>query len=267
MKTFKLIGMALIAILLGVSVSACSSDNDEDNNGTTSIVSNGKKISSITYSSAYYGTTSYYFKYEQGYLSEVSCSTSDWEYPIRYTWNDNEIIATDNSGDKYIISLSSNRIKSLEDIENKRIYYLTYDSNGYLSSTTYDKDSYTFYWNNGDMTKSTWLYYDHGNNTYTFNLSYNNDVDFTGLNYLLPSDCFDNPFYSALDNDYALNLVAAHPNLLGNSSKAAYSHVVSNVSSSDVTYDYSYDSTSYPTKIIEQADWANSPTTITVTWE
>ena len=47
MKTFKLIGMALLAVVMSISFIACSSDNDDNKETTTSLSGTTWKVASV----------------------------------------------------------------------------------------------------------------------------------------------------------------------------------------------------------------------------
>ena len=47
MKTFKLIGMALLAVVMSISFIACSSDNDDNKDNTTSLSGTTWKVVSV----------------------------------------------------------------------------------------------------------------------------------------------------------------------------------------------------------------------------
>ena len=47
MKTFKLIGMALLAVVMGISFIACSSDNDDNKETTTSLSGTTWKVVTV----------------------------------------------------------------------------------------------------------------------------------------------------------------------------------------------------------------------------
>ena len=47
MKTFRLIGMALLAIVMSVGFIACSNDDDDDKETSTSLVGTTWKVTSV----------------------------------------------------------------------------------------------------------------------------------------------------------------------------------------------------------------------------
>ncbi len=110
MKTFRLIGMALLAIVLSVSFIACSSDND-DNNG--SLVGTTWKVVSID--NAYHDDSEGLIG-ATGTLNADGTVTlnpkSDWTYS-HWTLNDNtlKIVLGQGHPDDYVegtISISGN---------------------------------------------------------------------------------------------------------------------------------------------------------------
>ena len=87
MRTFRLLGMALIAILISVNFAACSSDDDEEDNGGGTVVS-GKLLKSITRKSDYSTNTSTFTYNDKKQL--ISASNGYGE-SIDVIWSENSI--------------------------------------------------------------------------------------------------------------------------------------------------------------------------------
>ncbi|WP_174647215.1 hypothetical protein [Bacteroides sp. Marseille-P8574] len=79
MKTLRLIGMAIVAVIMSVNFAACSDDDDEDNNGNNPLV--GTWIDS-------YGED-YYFIWKfnaDGTGMNQEYYHGDLEYPVSFTY-------------------------------------------------------------------------------------------------------------------------------------------------------------------------------------
>ena len=160
MKTLRLIGMALLAVILSVGFTACSDDDDSGQQGNGN---NGLKLSSYTFiehedgDGGYYG---YEFEYdEQGRVSKAVYSDEDYSDRTTVEYNGNSIIATNSDGHKDVCTLNSKG-----QIENSvctsygytSTYQYTYDGNGYLTNIyrVEEDDDYRFTWENGNLVKA-----------------------------------------------------------------------------------------------------------------
>lgn len=100
MKTFRMIGMALFAVLMCVNFAACSSDDDEPETNEEGVVTNEKKLVEMTETGdTYTYIGKYEFSYDsKGRLEQViyksqnkkNGTTTETEI-IEYTWGDNAI--------------------------------------------------------------------------------------------------------------------------------------------------------------------------------
>lgn len=250
MKQFRLLGMALLALIMSVGFVACSSSDDDDNNGGGSITS-GKKLMSINYDAEtinfVYGEdgkldqTTYIDKYNERYSGSIN-----------YSWNGNTITATKKENGRtnsYTIKLQDGKISSTNAIDGY-VEAITYSGNYIKEIEGYFSDKYT--WENGNITKID----DNINITYYTDKvnKHSSIIDVSVLN--LDHASFDL-------ND----LIMAHPNLVGTSNQNLIKSVTYTDTSHDGTANYSYelDKDGYPTKITETD--GSDTTVYTLTWK
>lgn len=146
MKTFKLIGTALLAVVMCAGFASCSDDDDGSNDG--GIVTNQKKLMEIKD-----GGYTYSFSYDnQGRLTSVDT----YGGMINFTWGNNTIIATDEYG-KTTYTLSNNLVREQED---EKVF--TYNSSNQLIRVdeVEERDGIfsTYVWDNRKMTKYIYNY-------------------------------------------------------------------------------------------------------------
>ena len=127
MKTFRMVGIALMAVLMCVGFSSCSEEEISN--------PNGKKVVKITYSTENNSNSqAIEFNYDnKGRLIEAVASQSfnnqTEDYSVQYIWGDDVIETTEG----YIYTLSDGLIQSDGDD------YYTYDQSGRL--VEYGNDS------------------------------------------------------------------------------------------------------------------------------
>lgn len=160
MKTLRLLGMALIAILVSANFIACSSDDDESDNPVKNedgIITNQKKIMEIkeTYED---GTNTMAFSYDsKGRLISVvekdyDSSNSDI---TNITWGENTVKES-SDGESITYSLNDGLVRSGSESDG-RDYSFVYNSSKqlitYQYSDEYDSNTRTLTWENGKVTK------------------------------------------------------------------------------------------------------------------
>lgn len=140
MKTLRFIGMAIIAVIMGVNFAACSSDDDDDNDGGNTI-SKGAPVVSITRTGYVPEEMNWIFAYSndkltsaQGQLIYFGQSDEKENYGISYQGG----IQLTGDGADEISKIETNKngyitfIKTTDDAE---ISY-EYTADGYLKSVT-----------------------------------------------------------------------------------------------------------------------------------
>lgn len=143
MKTFRLIGMVLVSIIMCVNFATCSSDDDELQINEDGIVENEKKIVERTYSIEKRKDYDYYYYDNKERLSSIKYEKSDSGNKEVFTWGENIIIeeVKDKNGknvsntDTTTYTLLNSLIKKIETTNmNKILFVLEYDSSKRISS-------------------------------------------------------------------------------------------------------------------------------------
>ena len=263
MKTFKLIGMALLFFATCVNFTACSSDDDPQGEGEIENQT-GKKISTISISYHSYGSKDKIaFLYnKKGLLSQVIIDG----YSATYEYQDNLITIT--SGNKKIKAKLSNSRVELLSTNYESISY-QYDKKGYLISADNENTNYKFKWKDSNLLELD-LMYSHENYYDFFKQTYDKQAPFYGFMALFADS--DNPFYRFLGgNDEMLFLFVAHPNLFGQPCKNGISQIEMTDAGGEEHHgdhqfiSFEYDKKEYPTYIVEKE--GNNKTTYNITWE
>ncbi len=152
MKTFRLIGMALFAVLLSVGFAACSSNVDDDDNGGTS---SDKRLVKMT-EQGESNTYTYVFTYDsQGRVVRKDVKRDGTlDYYYIYAYFDDLIVQkyyNDRGYSKeYSLTLENGLIVSEE--EKSWVTQYAYE-NGRLATKTNDNGVYSFKWENGNVTR------------------------------------------------------------------------------------------------------------------
>ena len=192
MKTFRVIGMAMLAVLLCVNLASCSKEE------LPQLTTYGKKITKIEKSDPYTELSTWNFKYDKaGKLIEITRNDGRNTNKFNYTWSKNAI-------NNYILSdglISKNDYREV-----------TYSPRPcYIKSPSSYSYNYTFVWdsNTDGLSRRDTHYKKENSSTITelFAFSYNKDViTCTSYNPIIPillSDGFDGDF-----------LCVAHPELV-----------------------------------------------------
>ena len=233
MKTFRLIGMALLAVC--VSFASCS-DDDEPSKNDDGVITNQKQLMQIKMVDS--ETITWDFTYDsKGRLISINHAekyNGRTERDItNYIWGNNTIIAEeDNSTRTY--TLDNNLVKSINDTDDYSDWsnaIFTYNSSNQLIAVqnTYTDgtsvDAYT--WNNGRITKLT----------YTENGSYYSEEDVYEYTYSGKTCKGYFPLYSPSDND---DIFYVHPELIGLRCSQLPDQVYSKDDYDEETSKYSY---------------------------
>ena len=160
MKTFRLIGMALLAIVMCANFTACSSDDDEITKDDDGVITNEKKLVEIK--EAYEdGTNVMTLSYDsKGKLISIveKDSYSSESDIINITWGENTVRES-SKGESITYSLNDGLVRSGSESDG-RDYSFAYNSSKQLTtyqySDKYDSNTRTLTWENGKVTKITY---------------------------------------------------------------------------------------------------------------
>ena len=197
MKTFKMIGIALFAVLMCVNFASCSKEELPQ----YELITTGKKITKIEISDPYTELSIWNFKYDKaGKLIEIICNDGDNTNKYNYAWSKNAI-------NSYTLS---DGLISKNDYREVTYSNQTGRASQIKSPSSY-AFNYTFVWDsNIDGLSRRDIHYKEENRstiTESFAFSYNKDViTCTSYNPIIPillSDGFDGDF-----------LCVAHPELV-----------------------------------------------------
>ena len=233
MKTFRLIGMALLAVC--VSFASCS-DDDEPSKNDDGVITNQKQLMQIKMVDS--ETITWDFTYDsKGRLISINHAekyNGRTERDItNYIWGNNTIIAEDDNSTR-TYTLDNNLVKSINDTDDYSGWsnaIFTYNSSNQLIAVqnTYTDgtsvDAYT--WNNGRITKLT----------YTENGSYYSEEDVYEYTYSGKTCKGYFPLYSPSDND---DIFYVHPELIGLRCSQLPDQVYSKDDYDEETSKYSY---------------------------
>ena len=212
MKTFRLIGMALLAVVMCVNFASCSGGDDEEPiKNDDGVITNQKQLMQIKMVDS--ETITWDFTYDsKGRLISINHAekyNGRTERDItNYIWGNNTIIAEDDNSTR-TYTLDNNLVKSINDKDDYSGWSnatFTYNSsnqliavqNTYTDGTSVD----TYTWNNGRITKLT----------YTENGSYYSEEDVYEYTYSGKTCKGYFPLYSPSDND---DIFYVHPELIG----------------------------------------------------
>lgn len=256
MKTLRLLGMALIAILVSVNFTACSSDDDEPTKNDDGVITNQKKLVEMKMTGDY-ETVTWEFSYDsKGRLASV-IHTEKYDNNTdrditNYTWNDNTVLAEDGRSTR-TYSLNDGLVRTIRDTRNNdwSNASFTYNSSKQLIATKdvngYDTYIDTYTWENGRITKIT------------------DGEDYTVYNTYSGKNCKGYfPFYNPSDND---DIFYVHPELIGlrNSQLPDQSYSEDETGSDEYTYTLGKDEYVESCTIVSTGKGMLDPTTPTST--
>ena len=224
MKTLRMIGMALFAVLMCVNFVSCSSSDDDPTEEKEEVVTQGKKLVEMVWENGgYQSDVVYKFSYHNdGKLSQITHEfnngISDIKENYYYNWIDNQIKISA-EGFNYVCSLSNGLITEIMESDNKG----NADSGGSTHSFTYNNSKeltnykseahddseiryeYSGIWNNGNMTEFKYIAGHGESQTITYSNIKNKgwwypSCDYIGMDYYMENAAF---------------LFLANPSLLG----------------------------------------------------
>ena len=253
MKTFRMVRMALMAVLMCVGFSSCSED-EEFTNGENGIT--GKRLTRISYSANSY--TSFTYDNKKRLIEAKDISKSEWYWRETMIWGDDAV-----------------RINSTEIYEGEE--YNGSDTYPIMNGLIRDYDEYIYVYNQSDRLIKWGTEYN------TTSIIWDGDklVSVTkniGDNYrkeiiLTYKESCQKGYFPLLgyiiDVNQGLDIFFAHPELLGlrtTQLPESVTTIHSDKSQSTDTYSYEFDNEGYISKITERT--SNGKTyTYTLTWE
>lgn len=170
MKTLRLLGMALLAVVMCANFVACSSDDDEGDTpikNDDGIITNQKRLVEMKETSDDSETITWEFSYDsKGRLASVIQTEkygSNTDRDItNFTWGNKTIVAEDGRSTR-TYTLNDGLVRTIRDTDNNdwSNASFTYDSsNQLIAAKDVDSHNYTYIttytWENGRITKLTY---------------------------------------------------------------------------------------------------------------
>ena len=195
MKTFRLVGAALLAVLMCVSFTSCSSDDEDVITNEDGTISNGKKLVEVKYSHGDYSEVTTFSYDNNGHLISEYYDG----YISQYSWEGNTIF---DSGENLTYSLVDGLIRTGK--SSTWSYDFAYNSDKQIIANNCYYQKYieykkSFTWEDGKITK---IVEDDLSSTEVKNITYSTQ---TCKGY--------NPLIGSLVFDYYISY--AHPELFG----------------------------------------------------
>ena len=117
MKTFRLIGMALLAVVMCENFTSCSDDEEKPTKNDDGVITNQKRLMEIKKTNAEGSLEIYTFSYDsKGRLTSVTDSWNGKEYTTRFTWGNNTIMGDGDSGESTYFLNNNNLVSSFNTI-------------------------------------------------------------------------------------------------------------------------------------------------------
>lgn len=159
MKTFRLLGMAIIAILVSANFTACSKDDDEIIKDDDGVITNEKKLVEMKMTDNSEITTWDFSYGSKGKLASITCTEkykNETNIDItNITWGENTVIES-SDGKSITYSINDGLIRSGSE-SGGRNYSFAYNSSKQLTTYQYSDEHYsstrTLTWENGKVTK------------------------------------------------------------------------------------------------------------------
>ena len=165
MKTFRLIGMALLAVVMSMNFTSCS-DDDEPSKNDDGVITNQKQLVELrmTYEDEV-SITEYSYDSNGKLVSATNTeqydgSTHTSTYTV--TWGANKIIESRN-GEAITYTLENGLITHTSDSDGGDLDNtdFTYNANNQLIKLQYDEEDYLSYtWQGEKLTKMAWSFSD-----------------------------------------------------------------------------------------------------------
>ena len=201
MKTFKLIGMALVAVFVSVNFASCSSNDDDDPSGNGGSSTTTKKLVEITERGSGEAVSLKFTYDSNGRVSSIK----GYEANAIFIWSDNVVIMKDEDGyDEDVTVTISNGLATKEEYEDSNddgYSEIKYNSSNRLVSI----DDNPFTWEGNRVTKI---------GTSEDQIEYT----YTGINHKgwAPTIGSDSSFWGTISQYLRSDLLYyAHPELLG----------------------------------------------------
>lgn len=167
MKTFRLIGTGLMAVLLCFAFTACDGDDEEDAPNDPPQETEKKLVKMTQFIKGHYADyyNTFYFEYDsQEKLSQYRyISTTQWgeKTDIKdFLHSENSIMSTNKNGDYIRYNLFNDKINIIQREESiySDVYHLKYDASGYLSNITEGRSTdyiteFNFTWSGNKLIK------------------------------------------------------------------------------------------------------------------
>ena len=201
MKTIRLLGMTLTAIIISVSLSACG--DDDSDSPETLMNPEAKHITRIVQEEDDGDKTEYIFSYDsQGRVTsmvekETDRTRASYTYTQTYdfTYGDNTVTINRDNKYTYAYSLLNGRITSCKresqysSNTQAKVTTYSYDTQGHLVSMNENDENRTYTWSGGDLTEAdeTDIEYD-GERHHWYKIDYSSHT--TPANYI-PIFLFD----------------------------------------------------------------------------
>lgn len=170
MKTSKMVGLALVAIALGVSLTSCSKDDPtKEESGT---VVNEKKLTKIDFSDGHtsYGYISFTYD-DKGRLTKAEqINDSDYSFTETMIWGDDAVkINTSEkyNGEEFNNSYTIPLVNGL--VQSYSQYTPIYNQSNKLIEWGKERAKTTIIWDGDKLVSATKNYYDH---VYDYTLTY-----------------------------------------------------------------------------------------------
>ena len=159
MKTFKMIGIALMAVLMCVNFTACSEDYPTGDSPTPKPTNEKKLVKVMQYiDNTRLGSTTEFKYNEQGYISEAIFSYNEgygWKsstYKCNWDFSNNSMTVLEDGEEDIKYTFSYGKIISYTDLRwGEESTYYTYDKNGYIIGGKSKYNTTTYIWNNGKL--------------------------------------------------------------------------------------------------------------------
>ena len=166
MKTFRLIGMALLAIVMCVNFTSCSDDEEEPSKNDDGVITNQKLLIELRMTNEDGVSITEYSYGSNGKLisatntEQYDGSTHTSTYTV--TWGANKIIESRN-GEAITYTLENGLITHTSDSDGGDLDNtdFTYNVNNQLVKLQYDEEDYLSYtWQGEKLTKMAWSFSD-----------------------------------------------------------------------------------------------------------
>lgn len=258
MKTLRMFGMALIAIVLSANFASCSKE-DTPEKGENGIVVGDKKLTRLSITTDTYVSFTYDDKGRLIKAEEVD--GSDYSFTETMIWGDNavkistkELYEGKEYNDNYTLPIVNGLVQSYN--FNSSQYTAVYNQSNRLIEWGKERDQTIIIWDGDKLVSAT-------NNAYGYVYDYT-------LTYEKSCKKGHYPLLSNLtDVGNGSFLYFAHPELLGlrtTQLPASVTYTFDNKSPETTSFSYELDKQGYISKIITKEE-NSEPYTYTLTWE